>query len=203
MVRDSLGELALQKEQNKGEEVERLAKQISTQIESTVEKGLQKLSNLIDVSLANHTDIQNSTKKLGEAAEVISKATDDISKNLAVVSDTSSKLTNMVSSYKDMLLATPRLQTTGTAVGPKHNLSTDPKISRDIERKVKQVLVDIYSKEIVNQSLEELKTKFNKLIQELEDAEKPSEDAAVQQIVKLRNGGLILQFGSKEVAEWF
>ena len=198
-----LGELALQKEQNKGEEAERLAKQISMQIESTVEKGLQKLSNLIDVSLANHTDIQNSTKKLGEAAEVISKATEDVSKNLAVASDTSSKLTHTVSSYKDMLLATPRMQTTGTAVGPKHNPPTDPKISRDMERKAKQVLVDIYSKEIANQSLEELKIKFNKLIWELEDAEKPSEDAAVQQIVKLRNGGLILQFGSKEVAEWF
>ena len=63
-----LGELAVQKDQSKGGEAEKLVKQISTQIDSAVEKGLQKLSGLIDVSLANHADIQNSTKKLGEAA---------------------------------------------------------------------------------------------------------------------------------------
>ena len=198
-----LGELVAQKDQNKGGEEERIAKQISTQIDSAMEKGIQKLSTLIDVSLANHADIQNSTKKLGEAAEAISKATEDVNKNLVEVSDTSSKLTNTVSSYKDMLLAAPRPQTVGTMAGPRHSAPSDPKISRDIDRKARQVLVDIYNKEITNQSLDELKTKFNKLIREMEDAEKPTEDAAVQQIVKLRNGGLILQFGSKEAAEWF
>ena len=70
----------MQKDQSKEGEVERHTKQISTQIDSAVEKGLQKLSNLIDVSVANHMDIQNSTKKLGEVAEVISKATKDVSK---------------------------------------------------------------------------------------------------------------------------
>ena len=199
-----LGELAVQKDQGKGEEeAERLAKQVSTQIDSAVEKGLQKLSSLIDVSLANHMDIQNSTKKLGEAAEVISKASEEVSKKLAEASDTSNKLTSTVSSYKDMLLAEPKPQMAGTRTGPRHGPPTDPKISRDIERKAKQVLVDIYNKEIVKQSLDKLKNKFNKLIRELEDAEKPSEDSEVQQIVKLRNGGLILQFGSKTVAEWF
>ena len=108
-----------------------------------------------------------------------------------------------LSSYRDMLLMVPRPQMVGTSTGPRHSPLTDPKISRDIERKAKQVLVNIYNKEIVNQSLEELKNKFNKLIWELEDAEKLTEETEVQQIVKLHNGGLILQFGSKEVAEWF
>ena len=89
------------------------------------------------------------------------------------------------------------------AVGANHNTPTDPRISRDIERKSKQVLVDIFNKEVVNQSLEELKTRFNKLIREAEDVEKPEGDVKVQQIIKLKNGGLILQFGSKEIAEWF
>ena len=79
----------------------------------------------------------------------------------------------------------------------------DPKITRDIERKAKQVLVDIFNKEIMTQSLEELKTRFNKLIRETEAGEKPEGDTEVQQIIKLKNGGLILQFGSKESAEWF
>ena len=115
--------------------MESLTKQISAQIGSAVEKGLQKLSNLIDVSVANDTDIQNSTRRLGEAAEVISKATEDVSKNLAEASDTSSKLTNTVCSYRDMLLTAPRLQTMGTTAGPDTACQWTPKSQETLRGK--------------------------------------------------------------------
>ena len=198
-----LTEMAGERELNKGGEAERMVKQISAQVDNAVEKGLQKPSNLIDVSLANQKDIQNSAQKLGEVAEAIHKATEDVSKNLAEASDTSNKLTTTVGSYKDMLLAEPRQQMVSNKVGANRSTPADPRISRDIERKSKQVLVDIFNKEVVNQSLDELKTKFNKLIKDAEDEEKPKGDLEVQQIIKLKNGGLILQFGSKETAEWF
>ena len=111
-----LAELAAEKEHSRGGETERLAKQISTHIDSAIEKGLQKLSSLVDVSLANQKDIQNSTKRMGEAAEVIHKATEDVSKNLVEASDTSNKLTSTMGSYKEMLLAAPRPQPTSNAV---------------------------------------------------------------------------------------
>jgi hypothetical protein len=87
--------------------------------------------------------------------------------------------------------------------GQKHNTSTDPKITRDLERKGKQVLVDTHNRDTTNQSMDELKSKFNKIITEHDDPEKPIADTEVQQVIKLRNGGLILQFKTKEAAEWF
>lgn len=184
-----LGELATEKELSRGGEAEKIAKQVSTHIDSAVEKGIQKLSNLVDVSLANQKDLQNTAKKLGEVAEVIHKTTEEVSKNLAEASDTSNKLTTTMGSYKDMLMTAPRPPMASNAVGANRSTPTDPRISRDIERKSKQVLVDIFNKEVVNQSLEELKARFNKLIREAEDVEKPEGNVEVQQIIKLKMGG--------------
>ena len=72
-----------------------------------------------------------------------------------------------------------------------------------MERKAKQVLVDVLNNEVTNQSLDELRNRLNKLIMESEDPAKPKADANVQQVVKMRNGGMILQFNTREAAEWF
>jgi hypothetical protein len=101
-----LGELAIKNKQEVDPNVEGLAQRLSSKLESTMEKGLTKLSNLVEASLANQKDMQNTSKKLGETAEVIQKASEDVNKNLAAATDTSSKLTTTVSLYKDMLLST-------------------------------------------------------------------------------------------------
>lgn len=82
--------------------------------------------------------------------------------NLVVVMDTSNKLTCTMSSYKDVLMAAPKpAQQTTTS---KPTSASDPRIIRDQNRKACQVLVDIYNKEVINRSLEELKSNFNDLI---------------------------------------
>ena len=65
------------------------------------------------------------------------------------------------------------------------------------------MLVDILNSKVTNRSLDELRSKFNSLISEADEPEKPKTDTSVQQVVKMRNGGLILQFNTKEAAEWF
>ena len=104
-----------------------------------------------------------------------------------------------MSSYKDVLMAAPK-PPQQTHAGRQAD-ANDPRIVRDQNRKACQVLVDIYNKEAVNRSLEELKNSFNDLIG-LEPTE-PLADPNIQHIIKLRNGGLILQFETKEIAEWF
>ena len=104
-----------------------------------------------------------------------------------------------MSSYKDALMKAPnppQQDHTGRKID-----ANDPRIVRDQNRKACQVLIDIFNKDAVNRSLEELKSSFNDLIG-LELTE-PLCDANVQHITKLRNGGLILQFENKEAAEWF
>ena len=108
-----------------------------------------------------------------------------------------------MSTYKEMLLTALQTQQKEPRDGARQNPSVDPRITRDIDRKAKQVLVDILNGEVLNRSLDELRNKFDILITETEELAKPEINTSVQQIVKMRNGGLILQFNLKEAAEWF
>ena len=202
----SLGVLAAEKNAEQDPSIMECAKVISARVEEAIDKGLTKLSTAMEYSLANQKDIKATTKRIEESTAVIQesataihKAIEEVDKNLAEVTDTSNKLTSTMSSYKDALLTTPKPAQQTTA--NKAMSASDPRIIRDQNRKACQVLVDIYNKEVVNRSLEELKNNFNALIG-IEPTE-PLSDANVQHIIKLRNGGLILQFETKEAAEWF
>jgi hypothetical protein len=178
---------------------ETCAKRISDKVDEALDRGITKLSNAIESTLTAQREIQSASLRVEETATAIHKALEDVGKNLTTISDTSNKLTNTVSSYKEILLTAPK----PPQQDPADNARSlpDPKITRDLDRKAAQVLVDIYNKEVVNRSLEELKSTFNALI--AEEPTEPLTDVDVQHITKLRNGGLILQFGSKEAAEWF
>lgn len=132
-------------------DVEVLAQKISTKVDNAMDKGLAKISNIIEMSLANQRVIQSTTKKLEKAADTIQKTTEDVNKNLATATDTLNKLTSTMSSYKEMLLSPPPPHNTTTA-RTRSNRSNYPKITRDLERKAKQVLVDIFNKDTTSQS---------------------------------------------------
>lgn len=202
----SLGVLAAEKNAELDSGMEDCAKIISAKVEEAIDKGLAKISNAMESSLANQKDMKATTKRIEESTAVIQKSTtaihktlEEVDKNLVEVTDTSNKLTSTMSSYKDVLLAAPKPTQHAMTIRP--TSASDPRIIRDQNRKACQVLVDIYNKEVVNRSLEELKSNFNDLIG-IEPTE-PLSDANVQHIVKLQNGGLILQFETKEAAEWF
>jgi hypothetical protein len=178
---------------------ETCAKRISDKVDEALDRGITKLSNAIESTLTAQREIQSALLRVEETATAIHKALEDVGKNLTTISDTSNKLTNTVSSYKEILLMAPKPPQQDPTDNARSLL--DPKITRDLDRKAAQVLVDIYNKEVVNRSLEELKSTFNALI--AEEPTEPLTDVDVQHITKLRNGGLILQFGSKEAAEWF
>ena len=194
-----LGIHAAEKNAEKPPNAEESAKKISEKVEEAIDRGITKLSKVIESSLTEHKNIQDSSKRMEESAAAIHKALEQVDKNLAVVSDSSNKLTNTVSSYKEVLLMAPK-PVQQTRIGNQVD-STDPRIIRDQNRKACQVLVDIYNKDVTNRSLEELKSNFNTLIGE--EPTEPLSDANVQHVIKLRNGGLILQFETKEIAEWF
>ena len=195
----SLGVLAAEKNAERDPSMEECAKIISAKVEEAIDKGIAKLSTAMESTLANQKDMQATSKRIEESTTAIHKTLEEVDKNLVVVTDTSNKLTCTMSSYKDVLMAAPKpAQQTTTS---KPTSASDPRIIRDQNRKACQVLVDIYNKEVINRSLEELKSNFNDLIG-IEPTE-PLTDANVQHIVKLRNGGMILQFETKEAAEWF
>ena len=173
---------------------------ISTKVEEAIDKGLAKLSNIIESLLVNQKEMQNLLKRIKELVEAIHKALEEVDKNVVVISDSSNRLTNMMSSYKDALLMALKPPVNLPAAGRPTD-TNDPRIIRDQNCKACQVLVDIYNKDVVNRSLEELKSSFNTLIGE--EPTEPLLDMNVQHIVKLCNRGLILQFETKEAADWF
>ena len=195
-----LGVLVVEQNEAQDQGMVECAAIISTKVEEAIDKGLAKMSNAIESSLANQRELQKSSKKIEDSAAAIHKALEEVDKNLVVVSDSSNKLTNTMSSYKDALLTVPKPPQHPPAAGRPAD-ANDPRIVRDQNRKACQVLVDIYNKDTVNRSLEELKNRFNTLIGE--EPTEPLSDVNVQHIVKLRNGGLILQFETKEAADWF
>jgi hypothetical protein len=170
-------------------------------VEEAIDRGITKLSKVIESSLTSHKELQDSSKRMEESAAAIHKVLEQVDKNLAVVSDSSNKLTNTVSSYKEALLTAPKPAQQMYSGRQSDKLKSDPRIVRDLNHKACQVLVDIYDRDVVNRSLEELKSNFNALIGE--EPTEPLTHANMQHIIKLCNGGLILQFESKETAEWF
>ena len=202
----SLGVLAVEKNAERDPSMEECAKIISAKVEEAIGKGIAKLSTAMESMLANQKDMQATSKRIEESttaihesAMAIHKMLKEVDKNLVVVTDTSNKLTCTMSSYKDVLMVAPKSAQQTTTSKP--TSASDPRIIRDQNRKACQVLVNIYNKEVINRSLEELKSNFNDLIG-IELME-PLTDANVQHIVKLQNGGMILQFKTKEAAEWF
>ena len=195
----AMGVLVIEQKADQNPNMTECASIISAKMEEALDKGLSKLSSAMEISLANQKEMQSATKRIEESTTAIQKTIEDVDKNLTAISDSSNKLTDTVSSYKDALLSAPKPPQQSHTGRPAD--ANDPRIIRDQNRKACQVLVDIYNKDVGNRSLEELKNNFNTLIG-VEPTE-PLADANVQHIVKLRNGGLILQFETKEVAEWF
>jgi hypothetical protein len=194
-----LGVVAAEQNAEKTPDAEGNAKRISDKMEEAIDRGIMKLSKVIESSLTGHKELQDSSKRMEESAAAIHKVLEQVDKNLAVISDSSNKLTNTVSSYKEVLLMAPKPAQQTYSGRQSDKLESDLRIIRDLNHKACQVLVDIYNRDVVNRSLEELKSNFNALIGK--EPTEPLTDANVQHIIKLHNGGLILQFESKETAE--
>jgi len=80
----------------------------------------------------------------------------------------------------------------------------DPKVLGDMDRKAKQILLNIYNTEGNNtlaKSLSELKDKANEMLKAMEDNKKPN-IVKVEVVMKTRTKALLLTFNSKEVVIW-
>ena len=137
--------------------------------------------------------------KIKAAADKIQKLVTDTGKNLDEVAKSSNKINNMVSTYREALLVPAPLQNR-ILPGVMQQVTADPRIARDAERKTRQILIEVYNKEFMNQSMEALKNKFVEAIGKITQ-ERPK-DVEIQEIRKLQNGGVMIQFQTKEAAEW-
>ena len=77
----------------------------------------------------------------------------------------------------------------------------NPRITRDIDRKARQILIDTIDPNITGASQAEIKEKIKAAFAKINNPVLP-EDTTVLEVSKLRKGGFTILFKDKEVVEW-
>ena len=184
-------------------EAARIAKLTATVEESTIRKSIRAdldrmygalTSQLNDIQITSNATLLSSSKLLKDT-ECVAAATKDLTGKVGKITNTADRIATDTSKYRDAVLSRPA-QTLRT--------NADPKVLADIERKSRQILVELpvtEEKHTLGKSLSELTEKANEAITAIVDSGKPK-DAKVDSLLKTRRGDLLLVLNSKEAATW-
>jgi len=140
------------------------------------------------------TILDSNTKVLKEVEEAKTD-TRDLTSKVNKVTDAADKIASNTNSYRDALLSKPT---------PSNRSTTDPRVLNDMDRKAKQILVDIYDKDgnnILTKSLTAIIERANEAISIIQDANKP-EDIKVIAALKTRGQAILLTLNSSEAVKW-
>jgi len=136
-----------------------------------------------------------SSEKAQKALEGLKSNSSTILNKIGSISSTADKIADATQSYWNMLVTRQALT---------HKNSVDPKVLGDMERKAKQILVDIYDKEGINtleKSLTELITNANEALDKMVEAAKPSL-VKIETVYKTKKNAILFMLNSKEAANW-
>jgi methyl-accepting chemotaxis protein len=121
-----------------------------------------------NVQVTASSALENTAKTLADMKD-LKKTTKEITNKVGKVNDATDKIATTTQSYCDVLL-----QNLVAAAG---KYSLDPKILGDMERKARQILVDIHDQddsEALSKSIIEVISKANDSLGKITDAEKPA-----------------------------
>jgi len=136
-----------------------------------------------------------SSEKAQKASEGLKSDSSTILNKIGSVTSTTDKIVDAMQSYWDMLV---------TRQAPTHKNSVDPKVLGDMERKAKQILVNIYNEEGINtleKSLTELITNANEALDKMVEVAKPSL-VKIETAYKTKKNAILFTLNSKEAANW-
>jgi len=157
---------------------------------NSLKKQLDSIQDTLNATL-------ESTGKLLKDTEGVAAATRDLSGKVGKITDTADKIATDTSKYRDAVLSRP----TPT---PTLRANTDPKVLGDLDRKARQILVELFGTEgdsTLGKSLTDLADKANEVISEIEDSGKPK-DIKVETLFKTHRQALVLVLNSKDAATW-
>ena len=193
----------LQEGENQAQLSSKIANEIVWRVESKLEgvldSGLLKMSDLVDNVLINQKELQGATVALTGKTEALQNLAQEIGNSAKEATATMDQISSTMILYKEALLTvatiTPRDLTMQTA-----KVSEDPRLTRNLDRKSQQILIELGKETVESKSASELKEKLKAALSSLDLS--PPKGATVQEINKLRNGGVIIQLATKEAAEW-
>ena len=137
------------------------------------------------------------TEKTLKVAEEIKGKTSDIMSDVGKVTSVTGKIADTTQSYRDALISRQ-------SSSPSNKSSVDPKILSDMERRDRQILIDIYDEEgtsTMDKSLSELLAMANEALDKTSDGSKPEEVKAVS-VHKTKRNAILLTLNSKEAVSW-
>jgi hypothetical protein len=150
-----------------------------------------RISSVHETAKETLSSTSNSLKEIKETKADIKEIANKIGK----VTDTTEKIATDTVSYRDALLTRPAQSI---------RAGVDPKVLSDMDRKAKQILIDVYGEEgdkLLAKSITEILSIANEAITKIEDADKPKEVKAVTAL-KTQKHAVLITLNSKEAAAW-
>jgi hypothetical protein len=164
-----------------------------------IKRDLSSMYQALERSLCGILDTTSvtleTTAKALKTTEEVKEATNEIANKIGKVTDITDKIASTTQSYCDILAQNP---------APINKPSLDPKILSDMERKARQILVEIFDEEgnnTLEKSLTELLSKANDALGKIEDADKLGKVVA-ETALKTQRSGIVFTLNSKEAANW-
>ena len=182
-------------EQNKVSEIQEAIRVDLQSMYTALANNINAVQNTANATLSGLDKVLTATETSAVAVKDLKGETNSIISKLGQVTNVADKIASTTQSYRDVLVA-------GQA--PTLRSSVDPKVLGDIDRKAKQILVDIFDEEGANtmdKSLTDLMAKANEALDSMADASKPA-IAKAESVFKTRKNAVLLTMNSKEAANW-
>jgi hypothetical protein len=181
--------------------VDALSQKVGERIEKAMQEEMEKMSTLIKSSLAEQSKALSPPEGLVETVTTLKQVASDMSKSISEATTATSQINDTALNYKQALLCTTNRvsqpQLTKTNADPH---TDDTGIILGIDKKSRQILLDTTKGEDNYMNIYKIKEKAAAALAEI--VPPPPQGAEIQEVIKLRNGSMILQFATKEAADW-
>jgi hypothetical protein len=187
--------------------VEAITQRLGENIEKTIQSEMDKISTVIKSSLAEQCRSLNPLEALTETITNLKKVASDMSKTINEVTTVTMHINDTALNYKQALLHTtakppqPQPQSQPWQTRLHNNIQYDnTAILLGIDKKARQILLNSNKGEDNFWNTSEIREKAKAAMTDILPA--PPQELEIQEVIKLRKGSLILQFTTKEAANW-
>jgi hypothetical protein len=151
-----------------------IIKEMQGNLSKEFKQKLSALESKITASPPASACLESATKEIRQAAQSIKDVVNEMGKSIVHFTDTSTQLASTATNYKDALLKSGMQHS--QARPQSHQVQPgqpDPKILRDVDRKVRQILINTRDNKLPNASQAEIKEKVCAAINAIADPPPP------------------------------
>ena len=180
-----------------------LTLQMGEHIEGTIRNELNKLSTSLQNSLADHCKTLSPPETLTDTVSTLKQVAIEMGKSITEATTATTQISDTAQSYRNALLNTncQAARTQAQTVGPQTLAQLpDPELLYGLDKKARQVLLDTSKGEDSQMNIYELKEKAMAALNSIAPPRPPGTE--VQEVIKLRNGSILIQFINKKAADW-